>query len=64
VTLVESSKDFELIYAVVVRDIQNFKLELIEKLPSLKTSLDEMEKAGEEEQKDSQQKEKGSRCRS
>jgi hypothetical protein len=34
VTLVESSKDFELIYAVVVRDIQNFKLELIEKLPS------------------------------
>lgn len=48
-TLVESSKDFNLISAVVVDDIQKFKLELIEKLPSLKTSLDEMAKAGKEE---------------
>lgn len=45
------SKDFELIAAVVVREIQKFKSELIEKLPSLKTSLDEMAKAGEEEKK-------------
>lgn len=48
-TLVESSKDFNLISAVVVDDIQKFKLELIEKLPSLKTSLDEMAAAGVEE---------------
>jgi hypothetical protein len=45
------SKDFDLISAVVVGEIQKFKLELIEKLPSLKTSLDEMAKAGEEEKK-------------
>lgn len=45
------SKDFELIAAVVVREIQKFKSELIEKLPSLKTSLDEIAKAGEEERK-------------
>ena len=44
-------KDFDLISAVVVGDIQKFKAELIEKLPSLKTSLQEMAKAGEEEQK-------------
>lgn len=45
------SKDFNLISAVVVGDIQKFKLELIEKLPSLKTSLEEMAKAGDEEKK-------------
>ncbi len=45
------SKDFDLISAVVVGDIQKFKLELIEKLPSLKTSLEEMAKAGAEEKK-------------
>jgi hypothetical protein len=46
-----NSKDFNLISAVVVGDLQKFKAELIEKLPSLKTSLQEMAKAGEEEQK-------------
>ena len=46
-----ASKDFDLIAAVVVDEIRKFKEELIEKLPSLKTSLDEMAKAGEEEQK-------------
>jgi hypothetical protein len=46
-----SAKDFELISAVVVDDIKKFTDELIDKLPSLKTSLDEMAKAGEEEQK-------------
>ncbi|WP_141672809.1 hypothetical protein [Flavobacterium crassostreae] len=45
------SKDFDLIAVVVVDEIRKFKDELIEKLPSLKTSLDEMAKAGEEEQK-------------
>ena len=48
---VMQSKDFNLISAVVVEDIQKFKSELIEKLPSLKTSLEEMAKAGVEEQK-------------
>ncbi|MBC7749564.1 MAG: hypothetical protein H7Z76_13490 [Methylotenera sp.] len=48
---VMQSKDFTLISAVVVGDIEKFKQELIEKLPSLKTSLDEMAKAGAEEQK-------------
>lgn len=43
------SKDFDLISAVVVGKIQKFKAELIEKLPSLRTSLDEMAKAGAEE---------------
>lgn len=46
-----ASKDFDLIAAVVVSEIKKFKEELIEKLPSLKTSLDEMAKAGEEEKK-------------
>jgi hypothetical protein len=46
-----ASKDFDLIAVVVVDEIRKFKEELIEKLPSLKTSLDEMAKAGEEEQK-------------
>lgn len=46
-----NSKDFTLISAVVVGEIEKFKNELIEKLPSLKTSLDEMAKAGAEEQK-------------
>jgi len=46
-----NSKDFNLISAVVVGDLQKFKSELIEKLPSLKTSLEEMAKAGEEEKK-------------
>ena len=45
------SKDFNVIAGVVVGDITKFKNELIEKLPSLKTSLDEMAKAGAEEQK-------------
>lgn len=44
-----STKDFNLISAVVIDDIQKFKLELIDKLPSLKTSLEEMAKAGKEE---------------
>ncbi len=46
-----ASKDFALLSAVVVGDLQKFKAELIEKLPSLKTSLEEMAKAGEEEAK-------------
>ena len=46
-----NSKDFTLISAVVVSEIEKFKNELIEKLPSLKISLDEMAKAGAEEQK-------------
>lgn len=46
-----ASKDFDLIAAVVVSEIKKFKEELIEKLPSLKTSLDEMAKAGEDEKK-------------
>lgn len=46
-----NSKDFGLISAVVVQELKKFKEELIEKLPSLKTSLDEMAKAGAEEQK-------------
>ena len=45
------SKDFTLISAVVVDELKKFKAELIEKLPSLKTSLDEMAKASEEEAK-------------
>jgi hypothetical protein len=45
------SKNFDLISAVVVGDIQKFKLELIEKLPSLKTNLEEMAKAGADEKK-------------
>lgn len=44
------SKDFNLISVVVVQEIQYFKKELIDKLPSLKTSLEEMAKAGAEEQ--------------
>ncbi len=51
VTVIESSKDFTLIAAVVVGEIEKFKNELIEKLPSLKTSLDEMAIAGAEESK-------------
>jgi len=43
------TKDFNLISAVVVGDLQKFKAELIEKLPSLKTSLEEIAKAGKEE---------------
>jgi hypothetical protein len=39
--------------------IFKFQIRLIEKLPSLKTSLDEMEKAGEEEQKTHNRKVKG-----
>ena len=46
-----ASKSFDLIAIVVIDEISKFKLELIEKLPSLKTSLDEMAKAGEEEKK-------------
>ena len=46
-----NSKDFNLISAVVVQELQKFKQELIEKLPSLKTSLDDMAKAGAEEAK-------------
>lgn len=45
------SKDFNLISAVVVGDIQRFVNELVDKLPSLKTSLEEMAKAGVEEQR-------------
>lgn len=45
------SKDFGLIKVVVEKDLKDFVTELIDKLPSLKTSLDEMAKAGEEEQK-------------
>ena len=41
-----SSKDFNLIAAVVVSELEKFKSELIDKLPSLKTSLEEMAKAG------------------
>jgi len=44
-----NSKDFTLISAIVVDELQKFKLDLIDKLPSLKTSLDEMAKAGKEE---------------
>lgn len=47
---VMQSKDFTLISEVVVSDIEKFKQELIDKLPSLKTSLEEMAKAGAEEQ--------------
>ena len=45
-----ASKDYTLISAVVVQEIQAFKKELIDRLPSLKISLDEMAKAGAEEQ--------------
>ncbi|GIZ08335.1 hypothetical protein [Flavobacterium sp. UMI-01] len=44
-----ASKDFNLIAAVVVDEIRKFKEELIEKLPSLKKSLEDMAKAGEAE---------------
>lgn len=43
------SKDFSLIKVVVEKDLKEFISELIEKLPSLKTSLEEMAKAGKEE---------------
>jgi hypothetical protein len=46
-----TSKDFSLIGMVISDDLKKFVNELIEKLPSLKTSLDEMAKAGEEEKK-------------
>lgn len=45
------SKDFALIKGVVESDLKKFISELIDKLPSLKTSLEEMAKAGAEEQK-------------
>ena len=45
------SKDFALIKEVVEGELKKFIRELIEKLPSLKTSLDEMAKAGADEQK-------------
>jgi membrane protein involved in colicin uptake len=45
------SKDFDLIKVLIVDEINKFKLELVDKLPSLKTSLEEMAKAGAEEQK-------------
>lgn len=44
-------KSFDLIAAVIVQEIQSFKKELIDRLPSLKISLEEMAKAGAEEQK-------------
>ena len=44
------SKDFNLVGAVISQELSKFKNELIEKLPSLKTSLDEMAKAGVAEQ--------------
>jgi hypothetical protein len=44
-----SAKDFELISTVVVAVIKKFTAELIDKLPSLKTSLEEMAAAGKEE---------------
>ncbi|HEX8575795.1 MAG TPA: hypothetical protein VF677_05835 [Flavobacterium sp.] len=46
---VTGTKDFDLIAAVIVSELQKFKSELIDKLPSLKTSLEEMAKAGAEE---------------
>lgn len=45
-----ASKDFSLIGMVISDELQKFVNELIEKLPSLKTSLEEMAKAGAEEQ--------------
>lgn len=46
-----TSKDFSLIGMVISDELKKFVNELIEKLPSLKTSLEEMAKAGEEEKK-------------
>jgi hypothetical protein len=48
---VMQSKDFNIIAGVIIGDLNKYKSELIEKLPSLKTSLEEMAKAGAEEQK-------------
>ena len=44
-----SEKDLELISGVIASELKIFIKELVDRLPSLKTSLDEMAKAGEEE---------------